>query len=91
MLREISALKTISHPNINELIHISYNSLKLYLIFPYIEVSLEDILYLHNDFETVVKTPSIEKIYTIKFLYQLLDAISYCHDRRIVHRNIKVC
>ena len=92
MLRELSALKKISHPNINEVINISYNNFKLYLLFPYVEISLNDILYLHTDSANNNNNniSSFERKYALKFLYQLLDAICYCHERRIVHRNLKV-
>ena len=44
MLRILSALRNLQHPGINQLLYVSLAGPKLYTIYPYIELTLQDIL-----------------------------------------------
>ena len=44
MMREISTLKKMSHPNISPLENVALKNFKLYLFFPYVENTLHDYL-----------------------------------------------
>ena len=81
LINEIKILKTLDHPNILKILefHISRN--KIYIITDYCP---EGELY-----DEIVK----KKIFTEKeasfLIYQILQAVRYCHNMGIVHRDIK--
>lgn len=80
-IREISILKQLKHPNIVNLIDLIHGEKKLHLVFEYLDYDLKKFLE-HNNGPL---HPQLVKSY----LYQLLDAITYCHSKRILHRDLK--
>lgn len=81
-LREIAALKNLKHPNILNLHEIVHTGTSLYLVFEYLDSDLKKTL-------EQTKSGLPEKV-AKNFLFQLLKAISYCHSRRILHRDLKL-
>eukprot|EP01041_Mallomonas_annulata_P004247 gene4247-8443_t len=86
MMRELSALKKVSHPNICELQLIHLRDFKLYLLFPYIEHTLHDFL---NPSGEPNSGRALRKTHVHNIMKQLLDAVSHIHRRGIMHRNLK--
>jgi len=80
-IREISILKQLKHPNIVNLIDLIHGEKKLHLVFEYLDYDLKKFLE-HNN---APLHPKLVKSY----LYQLLDSITYCHSKRILHRDLK--
>ena len=80
-LREISLLKSLSHPNIVKLKEIIYEEDDLDLIFEYIEYDL--FKFLGND-PGILSKEDISSIF-----FQLLCGINYCHIHQIMHRDLK--
>ena len=80
-IREISILKQLKHPNIVSLLDLIHGEKKLHLIFEYLDYDLKKFLD-HNGgplHSQLVKS----------YLYQMLDGITYCHSKRILHRDLK--
>lgn len=81
-LREIAALKNLTHPNILQLLDVIHTGTSLYLVFEYLDQDLK---------KTLDATPSglSEKV-AKSFMWQLLKGIAFCHSRRILHRDLKL-
>lgn len=81
-IREISLLKQLQHPNIVRLYDVVHTEKKLTLVFEYLDQDLKK--YLDACSETGLDS------YTIKsFLFQLLQGVAYCHQHRVLHRDLK--
>jgi len=80
-IREISLLKELQHPNIVRLCDVIHTERKLTLVFEYLDQDLKKLLDMCDgglDGET-----------TKSYLYQLLRGIAYCHQHRVLHRDLK--
>mmetsp|Transcript_1862 Transcript_1862/g.1939 ORF Transcript_1862/g.1939 Transcript_1862/m.1939 type:complete len:800 (+) Transcript_1862:122-2521(+) len=86
MMRELSALKQINHPNICELELISLRDFRLYLLFPYVEHTLHDFLNPSGEPNTGIPLPHYQ---VHDLCRQLLGAVAHLHRRGIMHRNLK--
>ena len=80
-IREISLLKELSHPNVIKLKDVVFEEGKLFLVFEYVEYDLKKFIDKHK------KGLPPELIRS--FLYQILNAIIYCHSHRVIHRDLK--
>ncbi|VDK42374.1 unnamed protein product [Taenia asiatica] len=82
-IREIALLKELEHPNIVTLEQVILDRGRLYLIFEYLTVDLRR--YLDHNCKDSGLPPDTVKL----FMYQMLQALLYCHARRIIHRDLK--
>lgn len=80
-IREISLLKELKHASIVQLFDIVIADCSLYMVFEYLTMDLKKVLDKGKD----VFVPKLIKSY----MHQMLDAISYCHLHRILHRDLK--
>jgi len=80
-IREISILKELQHPNIVRLHDVIHTEKKLTLVFEYLDQDLKKFL----DQEGSKLEPHKMK----SLLYQLLLGVAFCHDRRVLHRDLK--
>ncbi|CAH8559929.1 unnamed protein product [Heterobilharzia americana] len=80
-IREVSLLRNLRHANIVTLHDIIHTEKSLTLVFEYVERDLKQ--YLH-DCHGIMHPDNVQL-----FLYQLLRGLAYCHDRRILHRDLK--
>ncbi|KAM7536960.1 hypothetical protein Aperf_G00000068855 [Anoplocephala perfoliata] len=80
-IREASLLKSLRHANIVILHDIVHTKLTLNFVFEYVDSDLSRLME---------KNPRGLKSQNVQLLlYQLLRGLAYCHDRRILHRDLK--
>ncbi|XP_070185640.1 cyclin-dependent kinase 14-like isoform X2 [Littorina saxatilis] len=80
-IREASLLKGLRHANIVTLHDIIHTKETLTFVFEYVHTDLSQYLEKH---------PGGLNSFNVKlFLYQLLRGLGYCHERRILHRDLK--
>ncbi|XP_019369527.1 PREDICTED: cyclin-dependent kinase 18 [Gavialis gangeticus] len=80
-IREVSLLKNLKHANIVTLHDIIHTERSLTLVFEYLDSDLKQ--YLDN-------CGNLMSTHNVKiFMFQLLRGLSYCHRRKILHRDLK--
>jgi len=80
-IREISLLKELNHPTIVRLIEVIHAEAKLYLVFEFLEQDLKKFMDSQSE--------GIDKMLIKSYMYQLLKGIEFCHQHRILHRDLK--
>eukprot|EP00929_Paragymnodinium_shiwhaense_P026256 TRINITY_DN15651_c0_g1_i1.p1 TRINITY_DN15651_c0_g1~~TRINITY_DN15651_c0_g1_i1.p1 ORF type:complete len:296 (+),score=64.93 TRINITY_DN15651_c0_g1_i1:118-1005(+) len=80
-IREISLLKELQHPNVVRLHDVIHTERKLTLVFEFLDQDLKKLLDMSDQ---GIDIPSIKS-----FLFQLLRGIAYCHQHRVLHRDLK--
>jgi len=80
-IREISLLKELQHPNIVKLCDVIHCERKLTLVFEFLDQDLKQVLDARENGLDMASTKS--------FLFQLLTGVTYCHKRRVLHRDLK--
>lgn len=78
-VREISLLKSLSHPNVVGLREVVSGENKLQLVFDFVDCDLKRFME-----SNVLNEQQVRHV-----LYQLLLSLEYCHARRVVHRDLK--
>jgi len=81
-IREISLLKQLQHPNIVRLYDVVHTEKKLTLVFEYLDQDLKKCL--DNCGDSGLGAATVKS-----YLYQLLQGIAYCHQHRVLHRDLK--
>jgi serine/threonine protein kinase len=82
-IREISLLKELEHDNIVRLLDVINQSSKLYLVFEYLDLDLKRYM------ESVKQSGGMNSDQIRSYLYQILSGLCFCHQRRILHRDLK--
>lgn len=81
VMREIRVLRELAHLHVVNLIHVFRRDRRIQLVFEYAERTL---------LTDLVQFPSGMEVRTVKkLIYQLAKAVAYCHERGIIHRDIK--
>ncbi|KAJ3339683.1 hypothetical protein HDU93_007909 [Gonapodya sp. JEL0774] len=80
-IREISLLKELKHPNIVRLYDVIHTEKKLTLVFEYLDSDLKKFLDMYGG--------EIDPTLIKQLMYQLLKGIAFCHDHRVLHRDLK--
>eukprot|EP00834_Sanchytrium_tribonematis_P004071 NODE_182_length_13754_cov_0.678067.p10 type:complete len:190 gc:universal NODE_182_length_13754_cov_0.678067:9957-9388(-) len=78
-IREISLMKELNHPNILSLIEVVHTESILLLVFEFMDLDLKKCMDLMTLTTDMIKS----------FTFQLMDGIAYCHQQRILHRDLK--
>ncbi|KAK4770863.1 hypothetical protein SAY87_031395 [Trapa incisa] len=80
--REIATLKLLKHPNVVRLHEVLASKTKIYMILEYVTGG-----ELFDKIATRGKLPESEGR---KLFQQLIDGVSYCHNRGVYHRDLKL-
>ncbi|CAN8239676.1 unnamed protein product [Cochlearia groenlandica] len=80
-LREIKLLKELKHPHIIELIDAFPHKENLHLVFEFMETDLEAVIRDPNLFLSPADVKS--------YLQMTLKGLEYCHDKWVLHRDMK--
>lgn len=82
-IREISLMKELKHANIVKLKDVIHTENKLMLVFEYMDQDLKKYMDIHGNHGALNSM-------TIKlFMYQMLTGIDFCHENRVLHRDLK--
>lgn len=82
-IREISLMKELKHPNIVDLYDVIHTENKLMLVFEYMDKDLKKYMDSRGD-RGALDPPTIRS-----FMFQLLLGIAFCHENRVLHRDLK--
>lgn len=82
-IREISLMKELKHANIVRLYDVIHTEKVLTLVFEYMDQDLKKYMDTHG--HNGALEPSLCK----HFMYQLLRGIAFCHENRVLHRDLK--
>ncbi|KAI1722002.1 protein kinase domain-containing protein [Ditylenchus destructor] len=80
-IREVSLLRGLKHANIIRLHQIIHQPHSLILVFEYMKTDLSK----YMEYQRHGLEPFRVKV----FLFQLLRGLAFCHDRKILHRDLK--
>nr|XP_023417694.1 putative sperm motility kinase W [Cavia porcellus] len=83
IIREVSILKDLQHPNIIQLLEVSENSTCMFLVLEYA---------CGKDLQRFIKFAETQKLEEEKarlIFRELLEAVQYCHDSGIIHGDLK--
>ncbi|KAG7866989.1 hypothetical protein KL918_003184 [Ogataea parapolymorpha] len=84
-IREISIMKELRHENIITLYDVIHTENKLTLVFEYLDKDLKK----YMDTNGYNKSGALEPHVVKSFMFQLLRGIMFCHDNRVLHRDLK--
>ncbi|SAM02626.1 hypothetical protein [Absidia glauca] len=80
-IREISLLKELKNQNIVRLYDVLHKERKLILVFEYLDSDLKKFLDSNGG--------DIDELTIKQMMYQLLKGIAFCHEHRVLHRDLK--
>uniref|UniRef100_A0A8C7XH92 cyclin-dependent kinase n=1 Tax=Oryzias sinensis TaxID=183150 RepID=A0A8C7XH92_9TELE len=80
-IREVSLLKDLKHANIVTLHDIVHTEKSLTLVFEYLDKDLKQYM---DDCGNIMSMHNVKV-----FLFQILRGLSYCHRRKVLHRDLK--
>ncbi|KAM6972869.1 serine/threonine-protein kinase SIK2 [Aplochiton taeniatus] len=79
--REVQIMKMLDHPHIIKLYQVMETKSMLYLVTEYAKNG--------EIFDYLAKHGRLSEIEARRKFWQILSAVEYCHDRNIVHRDLK--
>ncbi|SAM03822.1 hypothetical protein [Absidia glauca] len=84
-IREISLMKELKHPNIVRLMDVIHTENKLTLVFEFMDQDLKK----YMDTTARATHGALDVVAIRQFMFQLLRGIAYCHENRVLHRDLK--
>ena len=89
--REIALLKELDHPAVVQLLDVLHSEQKLYLVFEHLDMDLKQLMDEHNSRLKAAGGAGggLPEPLVRSYLRQLLEGVSYCHQHRVLHRDLK--
>ncbi|EFO64541.1 Kinase, CAMK CAMKL [Giardia lamblia P15] len=82
IVREIQVLKLLDHSNIVRLLEVIDTPRHIYLVTEYVDNG--------ELFNYVVQKQKLSEEEACKYFHQIVSALSYCHSRKVCHRDMKL-
>ncbi|THU60324.1 hypothetical protein C4D60_Mb07t11450 [Musa balbisiana] len=79
--REIGTLKLLKHPSVVRIHEVSASKTKIYMVLEYVNGG--------ELFDKIALKGRLSEREGRKLFQQLIDAVSYCHDKGVYHRDLK--
>jgi serine/threonine protein kinase len=79
----MALLKEVDHPGIVKLLEIIHGENKLYLVFEYFNTDMKQFL--------VKRGFPLSVSHAKNVMLQVMNALLHCNQRRIMHRDLKLC
>ncbi|XP_014521790.1 CBL-interacting serine/threonine-protein kinase 1 isoform X2 [Vigna radiata var. radiata] len=80
--REISTLKLLKHPNVVRLYEVLASKTKIYMVLEYVNGG--------ELFDKIASKGKLEEAEGRKIFQQLIDGVSFCHNKGVFHRDLKL-
>ncbi|GAA0169750.1 non-receptor serine/threonine protein kinase [Lithospermum erythrorhizon] len=80
--REIGTLKLLKHPNIVRLYEVLASKTKIYMVLQYVNGG--------ELFDRIASKGKLSEANGRRLFQQLIDGVSYCHNRGVIHRDLKL-
>ncbi|TMW84289.1 hypothetical protein EJD97_025472 [Solanum chilense] len=80
--REIRTLKVLKHPNVVRLYEVLASKTKIYMVLEYVNGG--------ELFDRIATKGKLSETLGRKLFQQLVDGVSYCHDKGVFHRDLKL-
>jgi 5'-AMP-activated protein kinase catalytic alpha subunit len=80
--REISTLKLLKHPNVVRLYEVLASKTKIYMVLEYVNGG--------ELFDKISSKGKLTESHGRKMFQQLIDGVSYCHNKGVFHRDLKL-
>uniref|UniRef100_A0A0D3EMR6 non-specific serine/threonine protein kinase n=1 Tax=Oryza barthii TaxID=65489 RepID=A0A0D3EMR6_9ORYZ len=79
--REIGTLKLLKHPNVVRLHEVAASKTKIYMVLEYVNGG--------ELFDKIAVKGKLSEHEGRRLFQQLIDGVSYCHDKGVYHRDLK--
>ncbi|KAL3505549.1 hypothetical protein ACH5RR_030931 [Cinchona calisaya] len=80
--REIGTLKLLKHPNVVRLHEVLASKSKIYMVLEYVDGG--------ELFDRIASKGKLSEAQGRKLFQQLIDGVSYCHNKGVYHRDLKL-
>ncbi|XP_073029909.1 CBL-interacting serine/threonine-protein kinase 1-like [Primulina eburnea] len=80
--REIGTLKLLKHPNVVRLYEVLASKTKVYMVLEYVNGG--------ELFDRIASKGKLREAQGRKLFQQLIDGVSYCHNKGVFHRDLKL-
>lgn len=87
-IREISLMKELKHENIVSLYDVIHTENKLMLVFEYMDKDLKKYMDSYQN-PAGGQRGALDPATIKSFMWQLIRGIAFCHDNRVLHRDLK--